>query len=66
MIRNHLNQNLGNLELSSNDLDKWRKKITFDKNLLREIYYPFHNDLRQNIHKIIAENPEFKYLKKII
>ena len=59
MIKNHLSQNEVK-GLISTDLDKWRSKICFDKLLLKEIYYPFHKDLRDLIHKIIAENPEFK------
>ena len=58
IIRNHLANSKG----FPNDLEKWRTKanITFDKGVLTEVYYPFHRDLRENVHKIIIENKEFK------
>ena len=60
LIRNHLkNDKLSEISIL-NDLDKWRQNVKFDKKILIDVYYPFHNDLRDLVHKIISENPEFK------
>jgi hypothetical protein len=45
---------------NKNHFNKWRKKCNFDKELLEEIYYPHHRDVRDYIYKIMINNPEFK------
>ena len=60
LIRNHLKSNKLSEFSVINDLDKWRQNIKFDKKLLTDIYYPYHKDFRDLIHKIISDNSEFK------
>jgi hypothetical protein len=44
---------------AKNPLNKWRKKSCIDKRLIEEMYFPYHRDLRDDVNKIIIQNPEF-------
>jgi len=46
---------------NKNPLNKFRKKSTIDKELLDQIYFPYHRDLRDAVYKIMISNPEFKH-----
>lgn len=46
---------------NKNPLNKWRKKSNIDKNLLESLYFPYHKDLRDQVYKIMINNPEFKH-----
>lgn len=61
IIRNQLASKKESLiyQSNKNPLNKWRKKSNIDRNLLEEMYYPFHRDLRDAVNKIISQNPEF-------
>merc|ERR1711957_605211 len=44
---------------TKNPLNKWRKKSNIDKKTVEDLYYPYHQDLRDDVYKIIKQNPEF-------
>jgi hypothetical protein len=44
---------------SKNPLNKWRKKSNVDRQIIEEMYYPYHRDLRDDVNKIMIQNPEF-------
>ena len=44
---------------AKNPLNKWRKKSNIDLKILEEMYYPYHRDLRDDVYKIMKQNPEF-------
>jgi acyl-CoA oxidase len=46
---------------NKNPLNKWRKKSSLDKEILENLYFPFHKDLRDAVYKIIVSNPEFSH-----
>lgn len=49
-----------NSQSTKNPLNKWRKKSNIDNNIIEDLYYPFHKDLKDEIYKIMKSNPEFK------
>jgi hypothetical protein len=64
LVRNQLatsgQKNIINFHSAKNPLNKWRKKSKIDKNIIDDLYHPYHKDLRDNIYKIIQSNPIFK------
>jgi hypothetical protein len=61
IIRNQLASKKESIVFNSakNPLNKWRKKSNVDKQIIEEMYYPFHRDLRDDVNKIMIQNPEF-------
>lgn len=45
---------------NKNPLNKWKKKCNFDKDLLEDVYFPYHRDLRDYIYKIMINSPDFR------
>jgi hypothetical protein len=64
LVRNQLaataQKDIGKFQSAKNPLNKWRKKSKIDKNIIDDLYHPYHKDLRDNIYKIIQSNPVFK------
>lgn len=64
LVRNQLNtsvpKDISSYHSSKNPLNKWRKKSKIDKNIIEDLYHPYHKDLRDNIYKILQSNPIFK------
>ena len=64
LVRNQLattaQKDISNYHSLKNPLNKWRKKSKIDRNLIEELYQPYHRDLRDNIYKIFQTNTEFK------
>jgi len=60
-IRNQLTSKKESIIFHSakNPLNKWRKKSNIDRQMLEEMYYPYHRDLRDDVNKMITQNPEF-------
>jgi len=64
LVRNQLAtsvpKDISSYHSSKNPLNKWRKKSKIDKNIIDDLYHPYHKDLRDNIYKILQSNPVFK------
>jgi len=64
LLRNQLassaQKDISSYHSAKNPLNKWRKKSKIDKNIIEDLYYPYHKDLRDNVYKIIQTNPVFK------
>jgi len=66
LIKNQLNsgETKINYKSNKNPLNKWRKKATVDKELIANLYFPYHRDLIELANKIIMNNPEFQHFYK--